>query len=107
MPNKLKRVGFLVPMLDTRKVPTLNRDTLPRIQGRTRMRRNAEYLARFPWCRACERKGIETLAREVDHVVPIADGGTEDESNLQGLCIPCHREKSANESRGRNLPGLA
>lgn len=29
----------------------------------------------------------------VDHIVRLAEGGTNDLSNLAGLCVPCHREK--------------
>lgn len=38
---------------------------------------------------------------ELDHVVPLIDGGSHELSNLQTLCVPCHREKSASESRER------
>ena len=34
---------------------------------------------------------------ELDHVVPLIDGGGHEPSNLQTLCVPCHREKSARE----------
>lgn len=34
---------------------------------------------------------------EVDHVVPIASGGTSDDENLQTLCKPCHRDKTRDE----------
>jgi 5-methylcytosine-specific restriction endonuclease McrA len=27
---------------------------------------------------------------DVDHIVPVADGGTDDPANLRLLCIPCH-----------------
>ena len=33
-------------------------------------------------------------ARHVDHVVPRADGGTDDEENLQALCATCHARKT-------------
>ncbi|MDR8330758.1 HNH endonuclease, partial [Acinetobacter baumannii] len=26
-------------------------------------------------------------------------GGTDDESNLQSLCVPCHKKKTQQESR--------
>jgi 5-methylcytosine-specific restriction protein A len=34
------------------------------------------------------------LARELDHIVPLFKGGTDDEDNLQGLCIECHKKKT-------------
>lgn len=44
-------------------------------------------------CQACKRFG-----NEVDHVVPLADGGKPyAPSNLQTLCKPCHSRKTALE----------
>lgn len=41
-------------------------------------------------CRYCGRP-----ADEVDHVVPIARGGSDDDSNLVAACGKCNREKHA------------
>ena len=38
---------------------------------------------------------------ELDHVVPLIEGGSHDPANLQTLCVPCHRKKSAHETRER------
>jgi 5-methylcytosine-specific restriction endonuclease McrA len=38
---------------------------------------------------------------ELDHKLPLIDGGTHDLSNLQTLCVPCHRKKSAYEHSER------
>lgn len=38
-------------------------------------------------------------ALEVDHRVPLRRGGQDVDGNLQILCTPCHRAKSARESR--------
>lgn len=38
-----------------------------------------------------------TPAREVDHILPKAKGGTDDPANLRGICVPCHRDKSARD----------
>lgn len=48
-------------------------------------------------CQACLAKGRPTPARHVDHIVPKAKGGTDDEANLQSLCVPCHDEKTARD----------
>jgi 5-methylcytosine-specific restriction protein A len=38
----------------------------------------------------------------VDHVVPLAQGGTDDRSNLRRICRGCHATKTGRESaRGR------
>lgn len=47
-----------------------------------------------PYCGACARLGRTTYAVEVDHIIPIAEGGTDDLLNLQGLCAAHHRAKS-------------
>ncbi|MYD50480.1 MAG: HNH endonuclease [Dehalococcoidia bacterium] len=41
---------------------------------------------------------------EIDHVMPIADGGTADLENLQLLCWSCHRTKTTNSNRRRRKP---
>lgn len=38
---------------------------------------------------------------ELDHVVPLIDGGNHELENLQTLCTPCHQHKTAQEARGR------
>jgi 5-methylcytosine-specific restriction endonuclease McrA len=38
---------------------------------------------------------------ELDHIVPLIDGGTHDDENLQTLCTPCHTRKTAAEARAR------
>ncbi len=49
-------------------------------------------------CQHCLRKEILTPAREVDHIVPIAQGGARlDPDNCQSLCKPCHSRKTATE----------
>lgn len=41
---------------------------------------------------------------EVDHITPLADDGHPfDESNLQTLCRPCHREKTAEQNRDADV----
>ncbi len=52
------------------------------------------YLARFPLCAHCEREGRVTPATEVDHIRPLALGGTHDAHNLQPLCKSCHSKKT-------------
>jgi 5-methylcytosine-specific restriction protein A len=35
----------------------------------------------------------------VDHIVPVSEGGSDDDSNLQTLCDACHRKKTLDEAR--------
>ncbi len=39
---------------------------------------------------------------ELDHIVPLIDGGGFDLENMQTLCIPCHRQKTAQEASSRS-----
>jgi 5-methylcytosine-specific restriction protein A len=34
-----------------------------------------------------------------DHVVPLAEGGRDEETNVQAICMDCHREKTERESQ--------
>ena len=49
-------------------------------------------------CVTCYSKNIMTPAKQVDHIVPKAHGGTDSLNNLQSLCVECHRYKTARES---------
>jgi 5-methylcytosine-specific restriction protein A len=48
-------------------------------------------------CAECRRTGAIRLAHQVDHIVPAAEGGTDDESNLQAINRDCHKAKTAAE----------
>ena len=49
-------------------------------------------------CQPCLERGHVTQADQVDHKVQKADGGSDDPSNLQAICTPCHREKTSREA---------
>lgn len=46
-------------------------------------------------CRTCKRLAPYG---NCDHIVPASKNGTDDMSNLQWLCIPCHDAKSLGEA---------
>lgn len=48
-------------------------------------------------CQECRRAGRATPATTVDHIIPKAHGGTDADTNLESLCWPCHRSKTATE----------
>ena len=50
-------------------------------------------------CQQCLKAGKYRPARDVDHIVHKANGGTDDVSNLQSLCSACHKAKTATEAR--------
>lgn len=60
------------------------------------------FIAAHPLCELCKGRGRLTPATEVHHKAKIADGGTNDEENLQALCRKCHSRISAvDENRWR------
>lgn len=58
-------------------------------------------------CVPCRTAGRVTQAQAVDHIVPKAQGGGDDEANLQSICHACHRVKSAREGRQVQASGRA
>lgn len=75
----------------------------PKYQGKNG--RNNMYLRLHPVCEKClsDEKGDEARpARDVDHRVPLAEGGADSEENLQALCGECHDAKTAAENKIRN-----
>lgn len=73
-----------------------------RVTGRKLQAMRERLFKGNPLCAECERQGRVTLATQRDHIKPLAEGGTDDDDNVQGLCKPCHDAKSKDESqRGR------
>ena len=58
-----------------------------------------------PLCAHCLTAGRYTPGAELDHVLPLSQGGTDADANLQVLCVECHRIKSAREAGKRPVMG--
>lgn len=67
--------------------------------GRALQRARAELFEREPLCRKCKAKGRVTAATIRDHVIPLAEGGTDDDENIQPLCQTCSDVKTAEEAK--------
>lgn len=76
-------------------------DPTRRLRGRAAVAQRQRRLTLEPVCRHCAAMGKTTIAEEVDHIVPLAFGGTDTDDNVQSLCIPCHAVKSAGEDTGK------
>jgi 5-methylcytosine-specific restriction protein A len=68
-----------------------------RTTGRTWQNIRKQVLSDNPLCVHCQLEGRTTLANEVDHILALAKGGTDDYANLQGLCFMHHNKKSIEE----------
>ena len=69
----------------------------PRKRGRAGQRDRAAVVADEPLCRHCLAQGRTRATEIVDHIKPLAWGGSDERSNKQGLCREHHDEKSAAE----------
>jgi 5-methylcytosine-specific restriction enzyme A len=106
--SRLTNLKNRVATLDTRVVPTMqvvHQGSTRRIRGSTGVQRRIDYLKQYPLCAHCKAKGRATAALQVDHIKPLWAGGKDEDSNKQGLCIPCHKAKSAAEAADRYKAG--
>jgi 5-methylcytosine-specific restriction enzyme A len=71
----------------------------PRIRGRRLQTLRYWLFERSPLCVLCRPKGIVRPATIRDHIVPLAEGGADVESNTQALCQACSDLKTAEEAR--------
>lgn len=53
-------------------------------------------------CRYCGRSA-PSVPLEVDHIIPLEDGGTDDETNLATACWPCNHGKAGLKMVTRRL----
>lgn len=78
-----------------------------RKRGRAGQRDRAQVLAEEPLCRHCLAIGRTEPSTVVDHIKRLADGGSDERDNKQGLCTGCHDAKSAAEqARDRAARGI-
>ena len=69
-----------------------------RVTGRELQRRRARLFTSNPLCVHCQQAGRVTLATQRDHIIPLSEGGADDDSNVQALCEACHEVKSKAEA---------
>jgi 5-methylcytosine-specific restriction enzyme A len=72
--------------------------SLPRIRGRQLQVLRARLFAKNKWCVLCPKRGTQNLATIRDHIIPLAEGGRDVETNTQGLCQTCSDLKTREES---------
>lgn len=85
LPDRLKTTGSLEP-----KASTYGQGR----GGRPWRRLRARIILRDQYtCQLCFRVCMDHDL-DCDHVVPKADGGTDDPANLRTLCRPCHVKRA-------------
>ena len=94
------RIQMAQPRIKT-IIQTRNPEAEQRTRGRKWMEIRARWLSEHPLCVMCIAKGYTRPANRLDHIVPLIDGGADDESNYQSLCASCHDEKTAEEAKAR------
>ena len=80
---------------------TRNPEAEQRIRGRKWMEIRERWFRAHPVCVMCEQQGRISLATQLDHRIALINGGKDDESNYQSLCVDHHKEKSAQEAAQR------
>ncbi|WP_198387586.1 HNH endonuclease [Burkholderia ubonensis] len=73
------------------------------VKQRQRIRLRDKYI--------CQKCRIAVRIGEVDHIISLENGGTNDDENMQLLCIDCHKKKTATDrgyvlKSGSSVDGL-
>ena len=101
---KLSRLPSRLASIATNRLPTLQTKagTTPRIRGDAWMATRRRIQQRDKYTCAC--CGLVRMDHEVDHIVPLEQGGLNEDGNLQLLCggpERCHAIKTAAEAKER------
>ena len=96
-------VNLLAAPGEQPRVPTQEpAQLLERVERRVTPYQKKTICAEAKWrCASCHR--IVDQGFEVDHRIPIADGGSNEAMNLSCLCRNCHRLKTSRESSARRF----
>lgn len=80
----------------------IERDKVCRMCGGQRYHKDYERKPNphYPTLLACT---YLTKGWDVDHIIAVADGGTDDPANLRLLCTRCHKERTALQRREKAL----
>ncbi len=69
-----------------------------RLRGRAGQQQRCRRLKRTNGlCEICIEQGVTRLATVVDHIKPLAKGGSDEDSNTRNLCGPHHRMVTADQ----------
>jgi 5-methylcytosine-specific restriction protein A len=75
-----------------------------RLRGRAAVKQRKARLERsLGLCERCLPAKVRP-ATVVDHIVPLAKGGSDDDANTRNLCDDCHRDVTAEQFGYRKKP---
>ena len=74
-----------------------------RPRGRVGAAERVRRLTAEPFCLDCLARGHQRDACEIDHIIPIALGGTDDDDNIRCLCKSCHAARTKEQFAARTL----
>jgi 5-methylcytosine-specific restriction endonuclease McrA len=108
-------VSEAYPVYRKRKFPALKPPpTTEKFRGSARERgydrkwdqMSAAHRRRHPCCEFCDQEGLVVLCDDVDHMIPISDGGpVHDIMNLISLCRPHHNGLKRDLERHARVTG--
>ncbi|MBC7076595.1 MAG: HNH endonuclease [Syntrophomonadaceae bacterium] len=78
-----------------------------KLYGKTWKRIRDRYIAKHSLCEECRKSGKLTPAEEVHHIIPLSQGGTNEDGDLMSLCARCHSAitaKKADAGDEKRLP---
>lgn len=83
-------------------MPDQRPDTVERKRGSAGVRDRDRIRARdCGLCQQCRREGKTRLGGPIDHIIPLHKGGSDNDTNKEVLCVPCHDAKTAREAAAR------
>ncbi len=97
---KLRTLKPRLERLPASRIKTLDRraGSTERVRGRAWMDTRQRWITAHIACNQCGRVSLDN---QLDHIVPLFEGGADDESNYQTLCVECHKVKTASEMQRR------
>lgn len=93
---------MMQPRIKTAQTSRLKLNTceVTRTRGSAWMKIREEVMNRdCGICQTCKRNGNVSAATQVDHIIPLHQGGTDARNNLEAICDECHKVKTADEMR--------
>ena len=80
----------------------LKRELTTRPRGRAGAANRGRRLTAHPLCQDCLADGgVERAATEIDHIIPLSLGGSDEDENVRCLCKPCHARRTKEQFAAR------